>query len=84
MIDFINGIIPRRPWFFYAAFRLGTFMMVYFLSIGITVTLLSIIGVSPSFMLFAGIAPFIIFVAIRLSGLISNKFRPAEDYNSKK
>ena len=72
----IRGVVPGRTWLFYAALRLGTFLMTYFSLIGLTALILP----GPTVMLFVGLIPFMVFIAIRVSGALTDKWRPKEDY----
>jgi len=71
----IKGIVPGRAWLFYAALRLGTFLMVYFSLVGLTA-----VTIGGSIMILVGLIPFMVFGAIRVSGKVTEPYRPKEDY----
>lgn len=72
-----TGAIPGRKWFFYAALRLGTFVMIYFLLVGVIAFLL---GAGAITMI--ALIPIFVFVAIRLSGNATDEYRPKNDYTN--
>jgi cadmium resistance protein CadD (predicted permease) len=74
----IRRVIPGRRWIFYAALRLGTFLMIYFSLIGLAAIFLK----GPTIMAFIGLVPIMVFIAIRLSGGATEKWRPKGDYKS--
>jgi hypothetical protein len=78
IINTIRGIIPGRRWIFYAALRLGAFLMIYFSLIGLAAIFLK----GPTIMAFIGLVPVMVFIAIRLSGGTTEKWRPKGDYKS--
>lgn len=71
-----KGAIPGRKWIFYAALRLGTFMMTYFVLIGLSAILLG----GGSIVAFIGLIPVAVFLAIRISGSATDEHRPKQDY----
>jgi hypothetical protein len=75
-LNTIKGAIPGPRWIFYAALRLGSFLMIYLTLIGLTALILP----GPTFMLFVALIPFMIFVAIRVSGAVTDPYRPKSDY----
>jgi len=79
-VEFLRGAIPRQKWLFYAAFRLGAGIMIYFGLIGAAVILFGLIGIPTTLMLFIGLIPFMVFIAVRSSGKVSEKWRPRGDY----
>jgi hypothetical protein len=78
IFDTIRGAIPGRRWIFYAALRLGSFVMIYFSMVGLTALLLR----GASLMAFVGLIPIFVFLAIRLSGSATDKYRPTGDYKA--
>jgi len=78
ILNTIKGIIPGRHWIFYAALRLGSFMMIYFSLVGLAALLLS-----GSIFALIGLIPLFVFIGIRVSGGLTEQWRPKEDYRKK-
>ena len=74
----IREAIPGRRWIFYAALRLGAFLMIYFSLVGLAALLLK----GPTIMAFIGLIPIMVFIAIRISGSATDQWRPKGDYKS--
>jgi len=81
ILKFIKRIIPGQRWGFYAALRLGTGMITYFILIALFSLSMSFMGFTPTIMVFFGLAPILIFIAIRISGTLTERWRPKKDYN---
>tara|TARA_R100000664_G_C2740233_1_gene128846 strand:+ start:672 stop:968 length:297 start_codon:yes stop_codon:yes gene_type:complete len=76
--SFAKKTIPTIKWMQYAALRLGTFIMSYAAIIGITVILFAISGIMLSFGAIIALVPVAIFIAIRISGALTQKTKPKE------
>jgi hypothetical protein len=80
IFKFARGAVPKPEWGFYAALRLGTGIICYFTMIAIAALGMSFMGFVPTIMVFFGLAPILIFFAIRLSGTMTERWRPKKDY----
>jgi len=74
-IDFVERVVPTPSWFRYAAIRLGTFIMTYLGTISLTVLILTLSGIVLSFGAVIALVPLAIFIAIRVSGALTEKWK---------
>jgi len=74
-IDFVERVVPTPSWFRYAALRLGAFIMTYLGTISLTVLILALSGIMLSFGAVIALVPLAIFIAIRVSGALTEKWR---------
>ena len=81
IFKFIKGAVPGQEWGFYAALRLGTGIITYFILVSFFALSMSFMGFTPTIMVFFGLAPILIFIAIRISGTLTERFRPKKDYD---
>jgi len=75
-IDFIDRVIPSPSWMKYAALRLGAFIMTYLGTISVTVLVLALSGIMLSFGAVIALVPLAIFIAIRVSGALTENKKP--------
>ncbi len=75
ILTFIEEVIPKPSWFRYASIRLGAFIMTYLGTISITVLVLALSGIMLSFGAVIALIPLAIFIAIRVSGAATEKWR---------
>ena len=80
----VMSVVPRMAWWRYAALRLGTFIMTYFLTIGSMVIGLALFGVVLSFGAILALVPFAVFLAIRVSGVLTEKHNVQDQPNSQR
>ncbi len=75
-VDFLERVVPTPSWFRYAALRLGAFIMTYLGTISLTVIVLAMFGIILSFGAIIALVPVAIFIAIRVSGALTEKKKP--------
>ncbi len=80
----VMSVVPRMAWWRYAALRLGTFVMSYFITIGGIVLGLALFGIVLSFGAILAIVPFAVFLAIRVSGVLTEKYNVQNQSNSQR
>ena len=75
---FSRDTVPALSWWPYAALRLGTFVMTYLGLISATVLILAVLGITVGFGLIVGLVPLAVFLAIRISGAFTSRWKPKE------
>jgi hypothetical protein len=71
----IRRTIPSANWMKYAALRTGTFVLSYFCIIAALTLLFILGGITVSLGLIFGVIPFCVFLAIRISGVMTENHK---------
>ena len=74
--DFIKALVPGPKWLAYAALRLGSFMLSYFMIIAVIVVGGVMAEIAFGFAAFVAIVPVAVIAAIRVSGALTERRRP--------
>jgi hypothetical protein len=77
----IKQSIPSKSWMHYAAIRLGAFIMLYFGLISFTILMMGLFGLAVGLATVIALVPLAVFIAIRLSGMVTNKWKLPNDYS---
>ena len=71
----IRRTIPSANWMKYAAMRTGSFVLTYFCTIAALTLIFIIFGITVSLGLIFGVLPFCVFLAIRISGVLTEDYK---------
>ena len=78
----ILSVIPQLTWWRYAALRFGTFLMTYFMSLAAIVIGFALFGIALSLGAILAMIPIAVFIAIRISGAMTEKYNVQNKSNS--
>ena len=70
----VMSVVPRFTWWRYAALRLGTFLMTYFMALATIVIGFALFGIALSLGAILAMIPIAVFIAIRISGAMTEKY----------
>lgn len=71
----IRKTVPSAIWLRYAAMRTGSFVLTYFCTIAALTLIFIIFGITVSLGLIFGVLPFCVFLAIRISGVLTEDYK---------
>jgi hypothetical protein len=77
----IKRSIPSKSWMHYAAIRLGAFIMLYFGIVSLTILVMGLFGLAVGIATVIALIPLAVFIAIRLSGMVTYKWKLPNDYS---